>query len=162
MRRREQWLPRTRGVGLLRWAMKILSTVSFIVLGVIVFGHTQSETTAAKSVFPKGNAKTGKEMFEIKGCHRCHVIQGEKFPEIDLPAIDMISLGGISNAGWRRDDYAGNILDPQHQISIEHVKSKIILGDKQGAESSPMPDFIDKLSVRNLIDIATYLEEITK
>jgi len=142
--------------------MKILATVAFIVLGVIVFGHTQSETGAATSVFPKGNAKTGREMFEIQGCHRCHVIQGEKFPEIDLPPIDMISLGGISNAGWSRDDYAGNILDPQHQISIEHVKSKIILGDKLGAESSPMPNFIDKLTLRHLIDIVTYLEEVTK
>ena len=63
--------------------MKIFSTVAFIVLGVIVFGHTQSETSAATSVFPKGNAKTGREMFEIQGCHRCHVIQGEKFPEIE-------------------------------------------------------------------------------
>ena len=132
---------------------------------VALFAQQPEVDTEAKKgeakIFPKGNAKKGALVFEVKLCHRCHTIPGKRFPEIDLPPIDNISLAGENNKGWTRDDYAHHIMDPQHIISPDHQKAMIIIGDKLGAENSPMPSFADLLTVQDLIHLATFLEEAT-
>lgn len=110
-------------------------------------------------ILPKGDATKGRIVFQAKQCHRCHTVTGAKFAEIDLPAIANIALAGDNNSGWDRDDYAHHILDPGHIISPEHQRAMIIIGDKLGAESSPMPSFLDLLTLRDLIDLSTFLEE---
>ena len=115
-----------------------------------------------EQVFPRGDAKKGRVVFEVKNCHRCHTIEGEDFPEFDLPAIDHISLCGENNAKWTRDDFAHHTMSPQHLISPDHQKAMLIIGDKLGAENSPMPSFNDLLTVQDLIHVSTFLEEKSK
>ena len=120
--------------------------ISFFVAAVLLAQsqdkQDKQEAASEKNlVFPKGDLKKGRTVFEEKLCHRCHTIKGEKFPEIDLPAIDHISLSAAEQLGWTRDDFAHHIMDPEHIISPQHVKAMAIIGDRLGAENSPMPGF---------------------
>jgi len=113
-------------------------------------------------VVPAGSPDKGKEVFIAKRCYRCHTVEEEKLPESDLPAIHHIHLGGTAFAGWTRDRFAAEIMNPEHFISPQHQAAMIRVGDRLGAENSPMPHFNDALTVADLIALASYLEERSK
>ncbi|MDF1815056.1 MAG: hypothetical protein P1V20_22825 [Verrucomicrobiales bacterium] len=142
----------------------LLISCAVAAFAVVVLAQSPDENLQDEDdrVFPKGDDKQGRIVFEVKNCHRCHTIEGEMFPEIDLPAIDHISLCGENNGQWSRDDFAHHIMSPQHLISPDHQKAMLIIGDKLGAVNSPMPTFNDLLTVRDLINVASYLESKTK
>lgn len=112
-------------------------------------------------VFPDGDAKKGRALFEEKMCSRCHTVEGVKFPDHDLPVIDDIRLAGANNRGWSRDSYASEIMDPQHLISPDHREAMLRIGDRTAAETSPMLDYNQSLTVGDLIDLVMFLEEST-
>ncbi len=117
------------------------------------------DVTENEKVIPKGDAVQGRTSFESKQCYRCHTVEGQRFPDPEVSGIEMVHLGGENNKGWDRDLYATQIMNPQHLISPDHQKAMLIIGDRLGAENSPMPDYTKALTVRELIDLATYLEE---
>lgn len=137
----------------------IIATISALALSGFVYSVIAQETEEKRQIVPKGDPANGRTLFENKQCFRCHTVEGQKFPDAELPGIDSIGLAGENNRGWNRDLYAGQIMDPQHLISPDHQKAMLILGDRLGAENSPMPDFNKALTVGEMIDLATYLEE---
>lgn len=130
--------------------------LSVSVLALVGFAQDTPEKT---QIVPEGDPGKGRELFEHKQCFRCHTVEGQKFPDADLPGVDFIHLGGANNRGWNRDLYAAQVMDPQHLISPDHQKAMAIVGDRLGAENSPMPDFKQALTVGDMIDLATYLAE---
>lgn len=122
------------------------------------FSSRGQDVDEIQRVFPLGDATKGKSLFESKLCSRCHTVEGAKFPEYDLPAIDFIHLAGENNRGWNRDIYATQIMDPQHLISPDHQKAMLRIGDRLAAENSPMLDYNQSLTMGDLVDLVTFLE----
>ncbi len=120
------------------------------------------EKKAPAPLVPIGDPGKGRALFEDKRCSTCHTVEGAKFPEVEQPVVDLVHLAGANNPEWTRDLYAREIMDPQHTISIDHQKAMVRVGDRVGEVNSPMVNFNKDLSVQDLIDITTFLEEKTK
>lgn len=137
----------------------IITTIGSVVAVLLLPAVVAQDVGESDKVVPKGDPAEGRTLFESKQCFRCHTVEGQRFPDPELAGIEMVHLGGENNKGWDRDLYAAQIMDPQHLISPDHQKAMLIIGDRLGAENSPMPDFTKALTVREMIDLATYLEE---
>ncbi len=110
-------------------------------------------------LFPRGDETTGRALFEQKQCFQCHRVAGQKFPAREITEGTVIPLGGLEHTGWTRDDFAAAIMSPQHVVAPAWQKAMIIVGARLEAETSPMPDFNRVLSVSELIDLVTFLED---
>jgi len=135
------------------------TVVVCIVFLTVAWSVSSQDAEEISPVFPLGDPARGRALFEEKQCSRCHTVEGVKFPELDLPAIDFIHIAGENNRGWTRDFYASEIMNPQHLISPDHQKAMLRIGDRLAAENSPMLDFNQNLTVADLIDLVTFLEE---
>jgi hypothetical protein len=118
------------------------------------------EDSAAAPVFPAGSAIAGQTLFVEKGCYQCHHAGEVELPVADLGETLIIPLGKDEQAGWTRDDYARAILDPEHTIADRYRKIMTILGERLKAEASPMPSYVDLLSVGDLVHLVTFLESL--
>lgn len=112
-----------------------------------------------KPLFPKGDLAKGETVFMEQKCFACHTLEQRKLPDFDLPAKLKIHLGGSAQELWTRDDYAKAIMNPNHVVAPEYQAIMIRIGDKVGAANSPMPTFNEKVTVQNLIDLATFLSD---
>jgi len=108
-----------------------------------------------------GDGGKGRTLFEAKLCSRCHTVEGVKLPDLGLPQVDIIHLAGTNHRTWTRDLYAREIMNPQHLISPEHQKAMVRIGDRLGEVNSPMLNFNQSITVQELIDLVTFLEEKT-
>ncbi len=114
------------------------------------------------SVIPPGQAKRGLAVFTEKGCYSCHSAGTTKLPEVEPGPRLIIELGGELHAAWTRDDYARAIMSPNHVVAEEYRIAMKRLGDHVKAENSPMPEFIDTLTVTDLIHLTTFLDSLTE
>jgi hypothetical protein len=142
---------------------KLLPSVLLaLLLGGSVTLLQSQNTTGKETVIPAGNSGKGKTLFVEKGCYLCHSAAKTKFPAVDLEPRLVIELGGDIHAGWTRDDYAKSIMNPNHIVSEDYRIAMIRLGDHFKAENSPMPQFTELLTVSDLIQITTFLDELTE
>ena len=126
------------------------------------FSLLQSQNTTGKvTVIPPGTATKGKSLFVEKGCYQCHSAGATKLPAVELEPRLVIELGGDLHANWTRDDYAKSVMNPNHLVSEDYKIAMIRLGDHFKAENSPMPQFTEVLTVADLIDLTTFLDELT-
>lgn len=134
--------------------------VIFALFGAVAL-IAQDPGASPKSVLPTGKAEAGQVVFVGKGCHQCHSAGATKLPPVDLAPRLVIELGGDVHSKWTRDDYARAIMDPNHLVSEDYKIAMIRLGDHFKAENSPMPTFADVLRVNELIDLVTFLDNLT-
>lgn len=107
-------------------------------------------------VLPKGDARAGRVAFQELKCHVCHAVSGEKdfspIAELRGPALNAtLQLQSSS-------DIAAAIIAPSHSLSVrtsEAVKAQMW---RQGA--SPMGDYSEALTIRQLADLLAYLRSI--
>lgn len=114
------------------------------------------------AVVPKGDASVGLSTFIDKGCYKCHLTGDAKLPKLEVTPQLSIQLGGDERSTWTRDRFARAIMNPNHAIAPEYHVAKIVSGDKFGAENSPMLDFNDILTLKDLINLTTFLESLSK
>ena len=115
-----------------------------------------------QTVVPPGEALLGKDLFTGKGCYQCHSAGSTKLPEVKLEPRLVIELGGELHSTWTRDDYAKAIMNPQHVVAEDYRIAMMRVGDHVKAENSPMPEFIDLLTLSDLIHLTTFLDSLTK
>jgi len=113
-------------------------------------------------VFPEGSAIAGQTLFIDKGCYQCHHAGDVELPVGEFSELLIIPLGTSEHAAWSRDDHARAIMNPDHTISEEYRKAMTILGERLKAESSPMPNYADLLTVGDLVHLVTFLESLGK
>lgn len=114
-----------------------------------------------KSVVPPGKEERGLKIFTEKGCYSCHSAGATKLPEVEAGPRLVIELGGDVHASWTRDDYARAIMNPNHVVAEDYRIAMMRLGDHFKAENSPMPEFIDTLTVSDLIHLTTFLDNLS-
>lgn len=103
----------------------------------------------ATLVMPEGDPDAGREAFLELGCASCHAVGWE--PEFPAPlsanpgpqldrALTMQTAGGL----------ATSIIVPSHYVPAEFRRTT-------GGQLSPMADFTETMTVRQLIDVVSYL-----
>lgn len=101
---------------------------------------------------PAGDPAAGRVAFAALSCTSCHAVAGE--PGFPAPVAhhagpELATATAGKAPGW----IASSILAPSHEIGPEARK----LMDGQ---LSPMGDFSDAMSVRQLIDLVAYLDSL--
>ncbi len=103
---------------------------------------------------PQGDAERGKAAFVSIGCVECHSVHHVELPESDAPGGRLLKLGGDVEYAKAYEDLVTGIINPSHRLAK---------GYKPSAEAvegqSPMKVYNDVMTVAQLIDIVTFLQE---
>jgi mono/diheme cytochrome c family protein len=140
--------------------MKAIAVLLLVLAASTAGGQPPAQTAPYQVVetvvLPKGDARAGRQAFQELKCHVCHAVSGEK----DFSPIAELR-GPMLNATLQlqtSSDVAAAILAPSHSLSVrtsEAVKAQMW---RQGA--SPMGDYSEVLTVRQLADLLAYLRSI--
>ena len=119
-----------------------------------VLYSAELKTRAVLVVMPEGDAAAGREAFVKLSCNSCHgVINDPLMPEAKKKDRGP-DLGGVETR-WTSGYQATSIVSPSHLIAYEYI-------NKSKDHSSPMPDLTEKMTVKQLIDLLTYLQPLEK
>ncbi len=103
---------------------------------------------------PEGSIWNGKTAFVDLGCIQCHSIEGEElFPETTEPRKINIVLGGEITRVKTYGQLVTSIINPSHVINPQYRDEFL---DEEG--NSKMPDFSKEMTVRQMIDLAEFLQ----
>jgi mono/diheme cytochrome c family protein len=109
-----------------------------------------------KFTLPAGNAADGRKLFVEAECHKCHEVQGEKFPDIAKQKGDvgpeLSQMAGLHPAEF----FFESIVNPNAVIDHD-AKEKGYVGDDG---KSKMPSYNDTLTMRQLADLTAYLTSL--
>jgi mono/diheme cytochrome c family protein len=105
-------------------------------------------------VLPEGNAQAGRKVFLDLGCHSCHEVKGEHFPQTPASSgnvgPELTGMGAFHPA----EDLAESIVNPNAVI----LEGPGFIGPDG---LSKMPSFDEDMTVAQLIDLVTYLKNLT-
>jgi mono/diheme cytochrome c family protein len=126
--------------------------------GLATLACAQPQETAAVRAEPagylsylvQGNAAAGRATFEAMGCHSCHQVAGEGFPPpVAEPSLQVALDARL--AAQRPEQIAESIVAPSHSYAA---------GVPAEDHLSPMGDFSEALTVRDLVDLVTWLHSL--
>lgn len=123
-----------------------------IVVPVLAFsGCSERATTQDIIHLPEGDAEIGKTEFVSLGCNNCHVVLNADLPEGDGPLrVALGSSGRLDSYG----DLVTSIVNPSHKLSRRYVPDDPAVDDE-----SPMPDYNDVMTVRQLTNLVAFLQQ---
>ena len=131
----------------------IASALGLAVLFAIA-GCALNEKSPIGFRLPEGSIWKGKTAFVELGCIQCHSVKDEDLmPDPSQNRDIHIKLGGEVTRVKTYGQLVTSIINPSHVIKMEH-RDKYT--DPEG--NSMMPDFTDKMSVGQMIDIAEFLQ----
>jgi hypothetical protein len=105
----------------------------------------------------EGDVVAGRQAFIDHRCHQCHSIADERLPELAGASAPILELGGATTYAKSYADLMTSIINPRHAIS-ERYRDQLLLNAELPLESPmPMPH-IDNMTVRQLIDLVTFLD----
>lgn len=119
--------------------------------------HTAKTTAAQRShthhpqgwqfTMPKGDPAKGKAVFEKFECSYCHEVRGETFPAPVESAPELSQMGPLHPVEF----FAESIIHPDAVVPRKY---------RDAAGKSPMTDFTEKMTVRELIDVSAYIASL--
>ncbi|HVS14879.1 MAG TPA: c-type cytochrome [Thermoanaerobaculia bacterium] len=109
-----------------------------------------AEPPGSVSYLLQGNAAAGRAVFEAMSCHSCHPVAGESFPPPVAEPSLQITLDA-SVADQPPEQLAESIIAPSHSFAASVPREGPL---------SPMGDFSEAMTVRDLIDLTTYLHSL--
>jgi L-cysteine S-thiosulfotransferase len=105
----------------------------------------------------RGRINEGRQAFIDHQCHQCHSVAGVRFPELAGASLPILELGGESSVVQSFAGLVTSIINPNHVIS-DRYREQLGLNAAVPLES-PMPiPHIDTMTVRQLIDLVTFLD----
>jgi mono/diheme cytochrome c family protein len=106
----------------------------------------------------KGDAAAGRELFTELECFKCHEIKGEEFPGI-APEQKGVGPELSQMAGSHSIEFfVESIANPDAVIDADAKQQGHVGPDGR----SLMPSFADTLTIRQLTDLATYLDSLAR
>jgi len=104
---------------------------------------------------PEGNAERGEEAFVQLNCHQCHSVEGVNLPEVADKSGVRFSLGGEVRKVKSYGELVTAIIQPQHAISPDYLAT---IEEAEREESvSPMPEYNETMTVRQMADLVAFL-----
>ncbi len=130
---------------------KALPIVLLLGISLACVSCRSGRRSAAGFRLPPGNIDSGKAAFVALECHSCHEVSGVDLPR---PAAReaRIVLGGAFTREISDGAMVTWIINPSEQ-TVRHSRRLLAEGHK-----SPMPDYGDKLTVRQLTDLVAFLQ----
>lgn len=105
-------------------------------------------------VLPKGDVDRGKLAFVTLGCNKCHTVTGIEFPEHEDQWQKTIQLGGEVYRVKNYGELVTSITNPDHVLTDQFQKGQ----DKDvKMDLSLMPILIEEMTVKELLDLVTFL-----
>ncbi|MET0502738.1 MAG: cytochrome c [Candidatus Binatia bacterium] len=111
-----------------------------------------------KFTLPPGDAVEGKKLFVELECYKCHEVKGESFPVVgegDKGIGPELSQMADTHPP---EFFAESIVNPNAVIDPQDKEMGFLGAD----EKSRMPTYGDVLTVKQLADLATYLNSLKK
>lgn len=137
--------------------MKIKIMIFLFVLSFSMWMHGVSLANRDDNMEPangffleKGNPAAGRNAFKEFKCNACHNVQGDKEFTVSSglgPAL------GAKQADYASGWIANSMVSPSHAIALDAV-------DPGDNVPSKMTDFKDKMTVRQLIDLVSYIKSL--
>src|SRR5262245_50311757 len=127
-----------------------LSLASKHTLKTVAAANPSIETHHPKGwrfTMPKGDPSKGKAVFEKFECYYCHEVRGEGFPAPTESAPELSQMGPMHPLEF----FAESILNPNAVVPKLY---------READGKSPMTDFTDKMTVRELIDVSAYVASL--
>ncbi len=109
-------------------------------------------TTAGFRLPADGNAERGKQTFVQLGCASCHKVSGVELPAPTAQPVVPVLLGGTVDKKLSDAYLVTSMIDPSNQLA-PYPKEQITSGG-----ASRMPHYADQLTVRQMVDIVTFLQ----
>lgn len=140
------------------WAIVLL--VMLVLVLVFWFGYSTSVGLMRHEQclgfrLPPGDPEAGKVAFSELGCVDCHSVAGSTdYPLPDRPGEWHVVLGGEVHVVKTYGELVTAIIHPSESIRPEYHR---ILVNPDG--KSIMPDLTRQMTTRQMIDLATYLQE---
>lgn len=104
---------------------------------------------------PEGDADRGKGTFVQLKCHQCHAVEGADLPPAeDKPGV-RFALGGEVTKVKSYGELVTAIIQPQHVVSPDYLAT-IKKAESEG-HTSPMPEYIETMTVRQMSDLVVFL-----
>ena len=137
----------------------LISTTSLIsalilLCGLLITACTPKENSPAGFILPPGDAMTGQTTFAALGCIACHKVDGVSFTASDTIKPNLVvTLGGQQ---LRVKTYG------QLVTAIIHPNANIFKNDESYTDAegnSLMPDYTQMMTVRQMTDLVTFLQE---
>jgi len=100
-------------------------------------------------MLPEGRPEAGREAFKSLGCVACHAVAWEK----ELPAPTSARPGpelGVDSVQSGPGSLATSVVAPSHRVAEKYQTGT--------QEASPMLDYTDTMTIRQLADIVAYLQ----
>ena len=131
-----------------RWA-----TIGLIILAVLAIAGCERESTGF--ALPPGDAERGKLEFVALECNHCHRIDGsvERAADSAYPGVD-VRLGGRVSRIKTYGELVTAIIHPARDLSRGDTPALV---DANGR--SKMPDYNDTMTVAQLVDVTTFLQQ---
>lgn len=104
----------------------------------------------------EGDINAGRQAFIDHRCHQCHSVAGVRMPSLAGASPPVLELGGETSIAKNYAELMTSVINPNHVIS-ERYREQLLL-DATIPLESPMPmPHIDRMSVRQLIDLVAFL-----
>jgi hypothetical protein len=110
---------------------------------------------------PDGDPDAGKVAFTELQCYGCHEVKGADYPAPTTITPTYVALGATGKA-HSRTYLVESIIAPSHQFATPEPPAGKTVGDEvvMSGRGSRMTDYTDRLTVRQLIDLTAYLEQL--
>jgi hypothetical protein len=135
--------------------LKRVQILTMLAAAVLVGGC--ANTSGFTGPIEQADIDEGRQAFIDHRCHQCHSIAGMSLPVLAGASPPMLELGGEIIAVKSYDELMTSIINPNHVIS-ERYREQLRL-DASVPVESPMPtQHIERMSVRQLIDLMAFLD----
>jgi hypothetical protein len=104
---------------------------------------------------PQGDAERGQQVFTGFKCYECHSIADVDLPERQFTAEFVVALGGKVRKVENYGQLMTAVVYPDHALSKQYLAQLEAAG--KTADASPMVNFTDEMTVRELVDLTEFL-----
>lgn len=123
-----------------------------VLLGAAVACDSGRHSSAGFRLPLDGDVESGKATFVAMGCHQCHEVSGMELPKpVTQPAV-MVALGGSVPREVTDGYLVTSIMNPSYVLAA-YPRELITAGGR-----SRMPDYRDRMTVRQLVDTVAFLQ----
>ncbi len=102
---------------------------------------------------PDGDPAKGKEAFIALQCNTCHTVAGVELPPAVSPSKIQVVIGGEVAKIKTYGELVTAVINPSHDLAAGFDPAKYGTG-----KTSPMPDYTQAMTARQLIDIVAFLQ----
>lgn len=134
----------------------ITGFAAFALLVALLAACDRSPTSGHGFTLPEGDAVAGQKAFVALQCTDCHSIAARPDLREGVTPTMTLALGGETTKIQTYGDLVTSIINPSHAISKKYLDSGLT---QNGA--SAMRNYNDIMTVSQLVDIVTFLQEET-